>query len=449
MTQSEELADFAVRASYDDLSGEAREALKIRVLDSLGCAIGALGGEPVRLVRQQLDEFGGAPLCTMVGGGKTAPDRAAFYNGALVRYLDFNDSYLAKGETCHPSDNVAPVLAAAEFADRSGREFLAALAIAYQVQCRLSDVAPVRDRGFDHTTQGSYAVAAGVSRALGLDRARTANAIGICGTAFNALRVTRTGALSHWKGLAYPNTAFGCTHAVFLAMRGVTGPLEVFEGNKGFMDAIAGRFEIDWSREGLERVRRTILKKYNAEIHSQSAIEAVLDLRGEGFRPEEIERIELDTFDVAHQIIGGGEEGDKTVIRTKEEADHSLPYLLAVAILDGEVMPEQYAPERILRDDVQRLLRRVVVRPRADFSRRFPDELPAEVRVVLRGGRILEARRSDYEGFLTRPVRWEAAERKFERLAAAFPCSEIAGAVSNLESIQVAELTRLLEGEPK
>ncbi|HOK44338.1 MAG TPA: MmgE/PrpD family protein [Bryobacteraceae bacterium] len=449
MTRSEELAEFAVRASYDDLSGEAREALKIRVLDSLGCAIGALGGEPVRLVRQQIDEFGGAPLCTLVGGGKTAPDRAAFYNGALVRYLDFNDSYLAKGETCHPSDNVAPVLAAAEYANRSGREFLVALAVAYQVQCRLSDVAPVRDRGFDHTTQGSYAAAAGVSRALGLDRTRTAHAIGIAGAAFNALRVTRTGALSHWKGLAYPNTAFGCTHAAFLAMRGVTGPLEVFEGNKGFMDSIAGRFEIDWSREGFERVRRTILKKYNAEVHSQSAIEAVLELRWEGFRPEEIERIELDTFDVAHKIIGGGEEGDKTVIRTKEEADHSLPYLLAVAILDGEVMPEQYAPERILRDDVQRLLRKVIVRPRTDLSQRFPAEVPAEVRVVLRGGRMLEARRSDYEGFLTRPVRWEAAVQKFERLAASFPSSEIAAAVANLESIRVAELARLLEGEPK
>ena len=97
------------------------------------------------------------------------------------------------------------------------------LAVAYQVQCRLSDVAPVRARGFDHTTQGSFAVAAGVSRALQLDFERTVNAIALCGTAFNALRVTRTGALSHWKGLAYPNTAFACTHAAFLAMRGITG----------------------------------------------------------------------------------------------------------------------------------------------------------------------------------------------------------------------------------
>ena len=108
-------------------------------------------------------------MCTLIGGGRAAPDRAAFYNSALVRYLDFNDGYLAKGETCHPSDNLGAVLAAAEYARTSGREFLAALAVAYQVQCRLSDVAPVRSKGFDHTTQGSYAVAAGVSRALGLD----------------------------------------------------------------------------------------------------------------------------------------------------------------------------------------------------------------------------------------------------------------------------------------
>ena len=194
--------------------------------------------------------------------------------------------------------------------------------------------------------KGAFAVAAGVSKALSMDEDRTANAIAICGTAFNALRVTRTGALSHWKGLAYPNTAFGCVYDTFLAMRGVTGPPEVFEGNKGFMDTISGRFEIDWSRENLERVTRTIVKKYNAEIHSQSAIEGVLELKEEhGFIAAEVTRIEIEIFDVAYHIIGGGVEGDKKVVRTKEEADHSLPYIVAVAILDDQVMPEQYLPK--------------------------------------------------------------------------------------------------------
>ncbi len=110
----------------------------------------------------------------------------------------------------------------------------------------------MRARGFDHTTQGSFAVASGVSRALRLSSKAAANAIAISGTAFNGLRVTRTGALSHWKGLAYPNTAFGCVHATFLAMRGITGPLEVFEGNKGFKETISGPFQIDWSKENAE-----------------------------------------------------------------------------------------------------------------------------------------------------------------------------------------------------
>jgi 2-methylcitrate dehydratase len=372
------MAEFVDRSSYDDLSENARRQPKIRVLDAIGCAIGALGSEPIRAIRAQIAEFGGSERCTLIGGGRTAPDRAAFHNSALVRYLDFNDSYLAKGETCHPSDNLGSVLAAAEYADRGGRDLLAALAVAYQVQCRLSDAAPVRAKGFDHTTQGAYAVAAGVAKALGLDRTQTAHAIAVSGTGLNALRVTRTGALSHWKGLAFPHTAFCATHAAFLAMRGITGPLEVFEGNKGFMDAVAGRFEIDWAREDLERVTRTIVKKYNAEIHSQSSIEAVLDLKQTyRFTADDVESMEIETFDIAYNIIGGGEEGDKTHVRTKEQADHSLPYMVAVAVLDGQVMPEQYEPSRILRPDVQALLRNVSVRTTADYSRRFPEEMPA------------------------------------------------------------------------
>jgi 2-methylcitrate dehydratase len=449
MTMAEDLAAFVVRVSYEDLSAAARQQLKLRVLDSLACAFGALDGEPLRLVRAHLEDFGGRRLCTLIGGGQSAPDRAAFYNGALVRYLDFNDSYIAKGESCHPSDNFSAVLAAAEYADKDGRDLLTALAVAYQVQCRLSDVAPVRQKGFDHTTQGSYAVAAGVSKALGLDVERTVNAIALSGTPFNALRVTRTGALSHWKGLAYPNTAFGCTHATFLAMRGITGPREVFEGAKGFMEAIAGPFRIDWTKEDLERVTRTGIKKYNAEYHSQSALEGVLELQAEaGFAAADVARVEIDIFDVAYHIIGGGEEGDKTLVRTKEEADHSLPYLVAVALLDGQVMPEQYTTERIRRQDVQDLLRRVVVRPNDVYTARFPQEMACALRVTLRDGRALSKEKRDYEGFPTRPMRWETVVQKFERLSGPYADAplrrDLVDAIERLEHLQVCELTRLL-----
>jgi 2-methylcitrate dehydratase len=449
MRAVERLAEFVVRASWADLSDEAREALKIRVLDSLGCAVGALDADLVRAVRNHVEELGGRSLCTLIGGGRSAPDRAAFLNGALVRYLDFNDSYFAPGETCHPSDNLAPVLAAAEYAGADGSGLLTALAVAYQVHCRLSDEAPVRARGFDHTTQGAYAVAAGVAKALRLGRAETANAIAAAGAALNALRVTRTGRLSHWKGLAYPHTAFAATHVAFLAMRGITGPAEVFEGNKGFMETIAGPFEIDWDGEDLERVRLTFLKRYNAEIHSQSALEATLELRERhGLTGAEIDGIEADVFDVAYHIIGGGEEGEKTTVRTKEEADHSLPYLLAVALLDGQVLPEQFAPGRILRADVQQLLRRVRVRLDPELSARFPEEHPCRVRLRLRDGRMIEAEKRDYLGFRTRPMSWDAVSAKFDRLARQHTSeplrAAIAEATSRLDQIEVAELTELL-----
>jgi len=449
MTQVENMARWVVGLRFEDLSSQARDQLKLRLADGLGCALGAQGGAPIQMIRAQLDDFGGRPLCTLIGGSRTAPDRAAFYNSALVRYLDFNDSYLAPDETCHPSDNIGAVLAAAEYAGASGRTLLTALAAAYQVQCRLSDVAPVRAKGFDHTTQGSYAAAAGAARALGLDAHQTASALAISGTALNALRVTRTGALSHWKGLAYPHTAFGATHAAFLAKRGITGPPEVFEGNKGFMDAIAGSFEIDWSHEDLERVRRTIVKKYNAEIHSQATLEGVLELRAtESFEPRDIASIRIDTFDVAFHIIGGGEEGDKTTVHTKEEADHSLPYMVAVALLDGQVLPAQYRPERIAADDVQRLLQKITIRETPDLSTRFPEEMGARIAIRLEDGRTLEAERTDYEGFHTRPVGWEGAWRKFASLGRPFAAEESLQAlfetVQRLEYSGTVDLVALL-----
>ena len=449
MAMLDELASFVVEADYSQLSDAARLQAKIRVLDALGCAIGALDASVIQILAAQTEDFGGNPKCTLIGGGWSSPDRAAFYNSALVRFLDFNDSYLAKGETCHPSDNLGAVLAASEYANGHGETFLTALAVAYQVQCRLSDVAPVRAKGFDHTTQGAYAVAAGVAKALRLDHNQTANAIAIAGTAYNALRVTRTGALSNWKGLAYPNTAMGATHAAFLAMRGITGPKEVFEGNKGFMEAISGHFSIDWSREDLEKVTQTVVKRFNAEIHSQATIEGALELKHEQhFAASDIQKIDIETFDVAYNIIGGGEEGEKFTIRTKEEADHSLPYIVAAALLDDQVLPPQYIHERIQRSDVQSLLRKVIVRPLPEFSQRFPAEMPCRITITLTNGQAYTKEKRDYEGFRTRPMLWDTAIMKFEKLSqdhlSNLRQKEIEETVWGLEEIHISDLMNLL-----
>ena len=449
MTEVDELARFAARADYSQLSSEAVQQLKIRTLDTVGVAIAALDAEPTIAVRALTEKLGGNGASTLIGGGTSAPDRAAFYNTALSRYLDFMDSYLAPGETCHPSDNLGAVLAAAESVHASGRDFLTALAVAYQVQTRLCDVAPVRARGFDHTVQGAYAVAASVSRALRLSTAQTAHAVAISGTANNALRVTRTGDLSHWKGLAYPQVAKEGVHAALLAEAGITGPALVFEGNKGFKQTIAGEFSIDWGAERLDSVNRTLVKRHNAEIHSQTTLDAAIEIaRRVDFDASKVSRVVVTTFQVAYDIIGGGEEGDKRSIRTKEEADHSLPYLVAVALLDGEVQPRQFEPKRISADDVQHLLRRIEIQPDDGFSARFPAEMPSRVDVELTDGTRMSASASAYKGFPTDPLDWDEALAKFRPLAVPFAgeslAEAIADAVYRLDETAVTTLTGLL-----
>ncbi|HET7848915.1 MAG TPA: MmgE/PrpD family protein, partial [Pseudolabrys sp.] len=233
------------------------------------------------------------------------------------------------------------------------------------------------------------------------------------------------------------------------AANGITGPESVFEGNKGFKEAIAGSFDIDWLKEDLERVLLTILKKHNAEIHAQSAIEAALDIRARpGFSADAVQAVRIKTFDVAYQIIGGGEEGDKRTVRTKEQADHSLPYMVAVALIDGEVQPQQYKPERIAAADVQSLLRRVAVVPDREFSALFPRRLPAEVEVEAKNGTISRARLDDYQGFHTRPFDWPAARRKFNRLTDPFTTTAerdaLADVIVTLDERPVTALTSLL-----
>src|SRR5207302_6810224 len=168
----------------------------------------------------------------LIGRGKTAPDRAAGFNTALTRYVDFMDNFLAKGETCHPSYNIGSILTAAEVARATGQEILTALAVAYEVECRLTAGAPIMEKGFDHTTQLASSIVAGTGTLLGLNAIQLAHALGMAAVALNALAVTRAAPTTQWKGFASSNVAFDAMHLVFLAQRGMTGPLNAFEGVK-------------------------------------------------------------------------------------------------------------------------------------------------------------------------------------------------------------------------
>jgi 2-methylcitrate dehydratase len=446
----EQLSAFVTRVSYDDLSAEARRQIKVSVLDSLACAVGAMGFEPMRRLQHQIEQFGGRPLATIIGGGKTSPDRAAFYNVALTQHLGFNDAFLCRDGFCQPSDCLPAILAASEYTGASGREFLTALAVAYQVQCRLCEVLSARTEGLRHGTPGSYAVAAGVAKALKLDQEQTAKAISTVALAISrpARQVKEP---FRYATELYAESPSSISQTVLLAISSITGDSERVEDRALITETSALHSEIDWGKEDLEAVPRIITKKFNAAIHSQSALEAVMYLRErQPCNPNQIERIELDTFDVAYDLLGGYSEGRDYHVRSKWEAYRSLPYLLAVALLDGEVSPSQLEPERILKEDVQNLMKKVVVRTNSDLSNRFPQEMPARVRIVLQDGQTLTRERHDYEGFTTRPLRWERATQKFKSLAM-FQLDYESGQrimekVLDLEEIDVRELTELLAG---
>jgi len=449
-SQAEGIAKFACRTKYSDLTVERRERLKVSVLDSLACAVRALGAPPIEACLAQAKEFGGTDTrCTLIGGGQANVVYAAFYNTALERYLDFMDSCFAHGGLCHPSDNLGAVLAVSEYAGRSGEDFLTALAVAYQVETALSAAAPFMVHGFDLTTPLAYSLGAGLSKALGLDEAKTAAAVGICGACGIPLLVVRTTPISQWKGLNSSQVAFECVHGVFLASRGVTGPKYVIEGPNGLAQLLGESIQVAWDRQQLDCFDRLALKSYNSAVPTESAIFCMLELRkAHPFDPGDVVGIEAQVDHNAYDFTGGGKFGPKTDVHTKEDADHSLPYLLAVAALDGDVQPAQLDPGRINKPDVQTLLCKVLVSPDDQFTARYPAEVGSRVTVRLKGGQSFSHEVKDYPGFPTRPFTWEQVGAKFDRLvgnrADAGLREDINVAVRSLESIQVKDLMKLL-----
>jgi 2-methylcitrate dehydratase len=449
MTQVEALAKYAARASFSDLSAESRRQLPVHILDSLGCSIAALGTGPVIACREQVAEFGGTGPCALIGGGNANPIYAAFWHTALVRYVDFMDNFLAPTETCHTADNFGPVLTAAEYAGGSGRDLMLGIALAYTVQSRFVDHANFMTRGFDHTAQLAFSLGAACGRLLGMSEHQIAHAIAMAASSDASFAVIRAKPLSQWKGLASSQSAMGSMHTLLLARRGVEGPLQVIEGPLGLDNLLHMRVRIDWDKEGYEGVTESTIKKYNSMIHTQSAVHCMVELiKKHKVDASQVVSIEAEVFQLCYDFAGGGLYGIDKVIRTKEQADHSLPYLLAVALLDGEVMPAQFKPERIVRSDAQSLLKRVSVRPSYEYTEQYPHKMPAKITIRLKDGNIIENEVEDYPGLASRPFTWEESVEKFDKLMYGRLDDalgrEIKDAVHEIENIQVRDLMRLL-----
>src|SRR5438309_9023998 len=330
-TLAHRLAEYACALRFEDLSKDVVHEVKRRVIDSLGCALGAWNEEPCVIARKVTSDFSARQGSTIIGTNhKTPPDWTAFANGCCIRYFDYNDTYLSK-EPAHPSDNISAALAVAESVGATGRELITAIALAYEVQCRFCDAASIRARGWDHVTYGAFSTALACARLMNLDPDRTRHAVNIAGVAGAAMRQARAGELSHWKGVAFANAARHGVFSALLARAGMTGPAPIFEGQMGFEKQIGVSLGNvgEKFRGAPSMILQTSIKYWPAEYHSQSAIEAALALRKEVGDPAKIKQVIIESHDAAVDIIGS--EPEKWKPKTREPADHGLRYIPAIA----------------------------------------------------------------------------------------------------------------------
>ncbi|HEV3167235.1 MAG TPA: MmgE/PrpD family protein [Isosphaeraceae bacterium] len=415
-TLADRLAAFALETRFEDLpEGVVREARR-RLIDTFGCAAGALREPAPQIARRVAAGVKGDPGAALMGGGRSAADWAAFANGVHIRYLDCNDTYLSL-EPAHPSDNWAAVMAAGEQAGADGKSWIAAAVVAYEVQCRLCDAASIRSRGWDHTTYGHLSATLAAAKLLGLSHEQAVHALGIAGTTGTALRLTRAGELSMWKGCAFAHSARNGVFAALLAREGLTGPAPLFEGEMGFCQQVSGPLQLgrlggrsvsDWM------LPKTSIKFWPAEYHSQSAIAAALQIRPQVGDPTRIRSIEIATFKTAVEIIG--KDPEKWRPKTRETADHSLPYCAVTALVDGTISAAQFTPARFADEALLDLVARTKVTEDPELSKIYPAGTPNRLRVTLDDGKVLESEVTYPPGHDKNPLTDEQLATKFHGL---------------------------------
>jgi len=409
---TEQLVEFARQATFERLSTATVHECKRRVIDTLGCAIGAYGEPLSVMARAVASRVKGDPAAAVWGSGSTSsPDAAAFANGVMLRLEDISDTYLGKARG-HPSDVMAGVLAAADCVHGSGAATIAALVLAYDVYCSLCDAIDWNARGLDQPVYAVVATAVGAGKMLGLSAEQMANAIALAIVPNMAMTQTRRGPLSSWKGCAGANAARNGVFAALLARDGFTGPTAIFEGEGGVFDVV-GRF--DWPLPAEKHmIGETHIKRLPVCYHGQSAVLLALEMRKQ-IAVDSISGVRVDAYRTAVDMMGN--DPSRWAPRTHETADHSLPYTVAIALLDGAVTAESFAAERFTDPAVVDLMRKIEVHEDPALSAGYPDGAPSRLTVTLSSGAVHRAERTYPDGHAKNPLADGAVEAKFRYMA--------------------------------
>jgi 2-methylcitrate dehydratase len=408
------IANYAATLICADLPADVVHECKRRIVDTVGCALGAFDEPPSRIARALAERASVSRGARVLGTGwRALPELAAFANGVMARYLDGNDVFPGGGG--HPSDVLSAVLAAADLADADGPAVITGIVLGYEIYGALFRAACMRDHGLDHVFYTAVGSAVGAAKVLGLDRDRIAQAVALAVTPNIALHATRRGELSMWKGAAAGNAARNGVFAALLAAAGMTGPDKPIDGSDGVRELL-GTFELgEFGGNGRPfQLPRADFKYFLSEFHSQSPITAAIELRRQ-IAAEEIESVTVHTYWFAWSEIGSGAE--KWHPTTRESADHSLPYILAAVLIDGRFSDDIFSENRIRDARIHEMARRIAVNEDKAYSRQFPAKIPCRIEIRTKSGKELTAQVDYPRGHTGNPMTDEEVWAKFRMLA--------------------------------
>jgi 2-methylcitrate dehydratase len=414
------MAEWAASLTYDDLPAEVVTEAKRFLMDSVGCALGGAQQHDVHIAREVLGECAGSGNATvLVTGERWDPVSASLLNALMIRVMDYNDIYW-KQDPSHPSDIIPAAMAAAERAGRSGRDLMVGIAIAYEFEQRLCEVSfpGVREIGWHHATLTAAASPIAAGRMLGLNAEQIQHAIGISASRHCTTGSVTAGKLTMMKNTVDPMATQSGVIAALLAERGYTGPEHVLDGKEGFSHVFDSEWKFPILTDGLGeswRILQCGMKFFPTEALTHAPISATLDLVKEhDLAADEVETITIYSLARAADILADPSKYDP---RTKETADHSLPYVIAAAVADRQVTPIQFTDAKIMDEKIRAQLAKVKVIADPEIEAVFPKL--QRVRVVIRttDGRELEKRLDYPKGDPRNPLTNEEISGKFKALA--------------------------------
>jgi len=417
------MAQWAMDLKYQDIPEESTWEAKRFLLDSMGCALAAVKNEDMESMFRFTEKLGGTPEATVIGReGKTNASNAALMNCLLTRAMDYNDIYWEE-DPSHPSDLIGAALASGEVNRKNGKEVLEAIVVNYELMLRWCHAAHpgVREVGWHHASLVQFVSPVVAGKLYDLDHDQMVAAVGISSSSHFTLGGVVAGHLTNMKNTAAPLASQAGVIAAMIAKEGYTGPVEVFEGKEGVFEVISNvEWRPEWVLKDLGKefmITKCAYKAFPTEALTHQPISAAIQVCQEGnLTAEDISEILVETTVRGADILS---DPSKFKPKTKETADHSLPYVVAAAVADGNVLPSSFSDEKLKDPRIWDLLGKIKVVADPDIDAMFPGIKRARVTITNLAGESFTAEVDHAKGSPQNPMSDEEIVSKFRANAGA------------------------------